>query len=188
VSDIDTVVVDSLKALDPEWPIREGGHCSARLARQKGANNGHRRCACSTTSSARLRARNFAQRTLWNVGATMTAYSALMLAARITLLHFSASVAMNLSEIGGRARKRRRTQIGEPRFYVGFGKSSVYLLVQLVDDFGGCVLWCGNPKPITSLEARRNSLTVGTSGRICERSAVVTANARSLPSLNVLDG
>src|SRR4030081_2611165 len=25
-SDIDTVVVDSLKALDPEWPIREAGH------------------------------------------------------------------------------------------------------------------------------------------------------------------
>ena len=25
VSDIDTVVVDSLKALDPEWPIREAG-------------------------------------------------------------------------------------------------------------------------------------------------------------------
>jgi hypothetical protein len=23
VSDIDTIVVDSLKALDPEWPIRE---------------------------------------------------------------------------------------------------------------------------------------------------------------------
>src|SRR6516225_6529895 len=58
------------------------------------------------------------------------------------------------SEIGGRARKRRRTQIGEPRFYVGFGKSNVYLLVQLVDDFGGCVPWCGNPEPITSLEAR----------------------------------
>src|SRR5713101_364036 len=44
------------------------------------------------------------------------------------------------SEIGGRARKRRRTQIGEPRFYLGFGKSNVYLLVQFVDDFGGCVL------------------------------------------------
>jgi hypothetical protein len=26
VSDIDTVVVDSLKALDPEWPIREEKH------------------------------------------------------------------------------------------------------------------------------------------------------------------
>src|SRR6266540_1278137 len=55
------------------------------------------------------------------------------------------------SEIGGRACKRRRTQIGEPRFHLGFGKSNVYLPVQLVDDFGGCVLWCGNPEPITSL-------------------------------------
>src|SRR5215468_4848498 len=77
------------------------------------------------------------------------------------------------SEIGGRARKGCRTQIGEPRFYVRFGKSYVYLLVQLVDDFAGCVLWCGNPEPITSLEARWNSLTVGTSGRISERLAVV---------------
>src|SRR5262245_30055772 len=45
------------------------------------------------------------------------------------------------SEIGGRARKRRHTQIGEPRFYLGFGKSNVYLLVQLVDDFGGGVFF-----------------------------------------------
>jgi hypothetical protein len=32
VSDIDTVVVDSLKALDPEWPIREAdiGGCLTR--------------------------------------------------------------------------------------------------------------------------------------------------------------
>ena len=33
--------------------------------------------------------------TLWNVGATMTAYSALMLAARTTLAHFSIWSAMN---------------------------------------------------------------------------------------------
>src|SRR6516164_6949183 len=58
------------------------------------------------------------------------------------------------SEIGGRARKRRRTQIREPRLYVGFGKRSVDLLVQLADDFGGRVPWCGDPEPITSLEAR----------------------------------
>jgi len=30
VSDIDTVVVDSLKALDPEWPIREGHSSSMK--------------------------------------------------------------------------------------------------------------------------------------------------------------
>jgi hypothetical protein len=29
VSDIDTVVVDSLKALDPEWPIREADIATA---------------------------------------------------------------------------------------------------------------------------------------------------------------
>jgi hypothetical protein len=33
--------------------------------------------------------------TLWNVGATMTAYSALMLAARTTLAHFPIWSAMN---------------------------------------------------------------------------------------------
>ncbi len=38
---------------------------------------------------------------LWNVGATMTAYSALMLAARITLSHFSVSSAMSLSKSAG---------------------------------------------------------------------------------------
>jgi hypothetical protein len=32
VSDIDTVVVDSLKALDPEWPIREADIGPIRLA------------------------------------------------------------------------------------------------------------------------------------------------------------
>ena len=31
VSDIDTVVVDSLKALDPEWPIREEADMAARF-------------------------------------------------------------------------------------------------------------------------------------------------------------
>ena len=32
VSDIDTVVVDSLKALDPEWPIREADIKAAQRA------------------------------------------------------------------------------------------------------------------------------------------------------------
>src|SRR6266567_8735574 len=38
-----------------------------------------------------------------------------------------------LAEVGGRARKRPCTQIGEPCLYLGFGKSHVYLLVQFVD-------------------------------------------------------
>ena len=34
VSDIDTVVVDSLKALDPEWPIREADVADGRSKRR----------------------------------------------------------------------------------------------------------------------------------------------------------
>jgi hypothetical protein len=47
VSDIDTVVADSLKALDPEWPIREadiarrGWHGSGLLHRSKGFSFDH---------------------------------------------------------------------------------------------------------------------------------------------------
>jgi hypothetical protein len=35
VSDIDTAVVDSLKALDPEWPIREADISGLRLLPRK---------------------------------------------------------------------------------------------------------------------------------------------------------
>src|SRR5262249_41278000 len=44
---------------------------------------------------------SFAERDLWNVGATMTAYSALMLAARITLPHFSVSSAISFPNSAG---------------------------------------------------------------------------------------
>ena len=41
MSDIDTVVVDSLKALDPEWPIREADIARRRWHGRKVADNGH---------------------------------------------------------------------------------------------------------------------------------------------------
>src|SRR3981081_256468 len=41
VSDIDTVVVDSLKALDPEWPIREVGVALFRAARLTDSMRAH---------------------------------------------------------------------------------------------------------------------------------------------------
>src|SRR5262245_18789188 len=57
-----------------------------------------------------------------------------------------------LAEVGGRARKRRCTPIGEPCLYLGFGKSKVYLHVQFVDNFERRVLWCGYTEPISGLE------------------------------------
>src|SRR5262249_57413666 len=68
--------------------------------------------------------------------------------------------ANKLAEVEGRAGKCRRTQIGEPCLYLGFGKSNVYLLVQFVDNFERRVLWCGYAKPITGLETR-DELTDG---------------------------
>src|SRR5437764_12861828 len=82
------------------------------------------------------------------------------------------------SEIGRRARKRRRTQIRESRLYLRVSKRNVYLLVQLVDDFGRCVLGAAIPNQLPASKPGRNSLTVGTSGKISERAVVVTANAR----------
>ena len=46
VSDIDTVVVDSLKALDPEWPIRE-----ADIARRGRISIERKDYACGRSSS-----------------------------------------------------------------------------------------------------------------------------------------
>ena len=65
----------------------DGRHCSAPLICLLSAISGH----CRHLPNGRL----------WNVGATMTAYSALMLAARITLPHFSVSSAMSLSKSAG---------------------------------------------------------------------------------------
>jgi hypothetical protein len=54
VSDIDTVVVDSLKALDPEWPIREADIAQRGLARQKSAMCGRLRVGKDFLHARRL--------------------------------------------------------------------------------------------------------------------------------------
>jgi hypothetical protein len=63
VSDIDTVVVNSLKALDPEWPIREADIVmrsdTSDLCQQRSLA-----LANSITSSAQYSP--FAERNLWN--------------------------------------------------------------------------------------------------------------------------
>src|SRR5262249_61484909 len=51
------------------------------------------------------------------------------------------------SKIGGRARKRRRTQIGEPRFYVGVAQNKLFFPFLLVRDFGGGGSLWRNPQP-----------------------------------------
>src|SRR5262249_43654513 len=44
------------------------------------------------------------------------------------------------AEVGGRARNHDCTEVGEPCLYFGIRESRIDLLVELVDDLGGCVL------------------------------------------------
>jgi len=54
--------------------------------------------------------------TLWNVGPRgWSAYSALMLAARITLPHFFGFLGNELPEVRGRSRKHGATEVGKAR-------------------------------------------------------------------------
>src|SRR5215831_6122646 len=43
-----------------------------------------------------------------------------------------------LGEIGGRARQRRATQLGNPRLHSGVGKGGVEFLIEPLNNGGGC--------------------------------------------------
>src|SRR2546425_5931719 len=83
-SDIDTAVVDSLKALDPEWPIREADVRADLPGGRVRASRGH--------------CRHSPNETLWNIGAV---HSGLMLANFTTFAHFSVSSVMSLPNSAG---------------------------------------------------------------------------------------
>ena len=89
----------------------------------------------------------------------------------------------NLVEFSRRARERRCAQVSEPRHNLGVDEPRIDLLVELVDDFGWGVPRSCNPNPRAGLEACWNSASVGISGNACQRVALMTARARSLPVL-----
>jgi hypothetical protein len=69
-------------------------------------------------------------------------YSALMLAARITLAHLSVSSAMNLPKPAGDSAKHRATEVGDPRLQLRVGKARIDLVIEFVDEFVRRALWC----------------------------------------------
>src|SRR5260221_5005792 len=91
-SDIDTAVVDSLKALDPEWPIRE-----ADIA----GRGWHGRKVPTAVIGAACAPTRFADRNVMEYWPDD--HSGLILAARITLPHFSLSSAINFPKSAGEA-------------------------------------------------------------------------------------
>ena len=58
-----------------------------------------------------------------------------------------------ITELGGRTCKRRASEVGKPRFDLGIGEGLVDRPVELIDDFGGCILGHTDPLPTACLEA-----------------------------------
>src|SRR6516162_8131691 len=60
-----------------------------------------------------------------------------------------------LAELGRRADKHGRRQIGKSCLQLGIGKACIDLLVEPFDDLAGRVLWCTDAEPRISLIARK---------------------------------
>jgi hypothetical protein len=74
-------------------------------------------------------------------------YSGLMLAARITLPHFSFSVAMRFPKSAGEPRNCNAAQIREPRLHLGIGEARVNLLVDFEMTSAGVPFGAKTPYP-----------------------------------------
>ena len=72
-----------------------------------------------------------------------------MLAARITLAHFSVSSAMSLPKSAGEPIKHRAAQVGKPCLDLGVGEARVDLLLSLSTISAGVFL--GAPTPNQAL-------------------------------------
>src|SRR5262249_61541618 len=93
-----------------------------------------------------------------------------------------------LTEIGGRADKRRASKVSKPRPDLGIGEAGVDLLVELVDDLRRRVLGYADAIPVARLITRQE-LTHGRDAR--QRLRARRGRHRQRPELarpNVLDG
>src|SRR5712671_4358741 len=66
---------------------------------------------------------------------------------------FLSFVRNELGEVRRRARKHHTAQLGKPRLHPGISEASVYLLVQLVNDLGGCALGYSDAIPLGRLKS-----------------------------------
>src|SRR5262245_22919160 len=114
---------------------------------------------------------------------TGTDYSGLMFATRIKLPHFSVSSAMSLANSAGEPGSAVPPNSASRALIFGSAKPALISLLSL-SMISACV-FLGAPMPNHVLASKpgTNSLTVGIFGSTSERTAVVTASARSFPTL-----
>ena len=81
-------------------------------------------------------------------------HSALMLAARITLPHFSVSSAMSLPKSAGEPASTVPPKSANPRLHFGIGKAGIDLLLSLSNDRQSAYSWRAESEPRRCLVAR----------------------------------
>jgi hypothetical protein len=113
--------------------------------------------------------------------------SALMLAVRITLAHFSISSAINLPKSVGEPVSTVPPRSAIRAFIVGSARAALISLLSVSMILAGVFLGAPTPDQALASYPGRNSLTVGRSGSPSQRVAVVTANGRSLPGPDLLN-
>src|SRR6516165_9325972 len=110
-------------------------------------------------------------------------YSGLMLAARITLPHFSVCSTTILSSSAGEPVNAVAPSSANRAAILGLVSPALISLLSLSTTSTGVFL--GAPIPTHALASKPgwNSASVGISGKACQRVALMTARARSLPVL-----
>src|SRR5262245_5974390 len=127
--------------------------------------------------------RDFAERNVMECEAEAHPYSALMLAARTTLPHFSVSSAMNFPKSAGEPANTAHPRSVRRFFMLGSARAALISWLSFSTICVGVDLGTTIPYQPLASKPGRNSPTVGTSGRASWRVALVTASARSLPAL-----
>ena len=110
-------------------------------------------------------------------------HSGLMLAARITLPHFSVSSAMSFPNSVGDHWHRHIRKVGKPRLHLGIGKACSDLRVELVDDLGRRALARRRRTKRFSRSREQTRLRSEGPAALPSAIALLTARPRSLPAL-----
>src|SRR5262249_1065086 len=109
-------------------------------------------------------------------------YSALMLAAWMTLAHFSVSSAISFPNSGGEVARAWLPRSASRALIVGSARPALIALLSMSTTSAGVFFGATRPCQELASYPGRKSLMIGTSGSASEREAPVTAKARREPA------
>ena len=112
----------------------------------------------------------------------LACYRILISAARMTMLHFSASAARRLANAAGEPVSAAPPRSAILAFNLGSPRAALISRFSLSTTSFGVFFGAAMPNTAPASKPGRKSPTVGRSGSACQRFALATANARNLPA------